>query len=203
VGRDKVLRTALQLFMRHGYVGTSMRAIAEELGISAAALYWYFPSKEEIFASVLEMSLADFWSAVKSALTEDDPVRRLGQLVRAHVSWQLSQSDVARTFAVNVGMRQLVGELPEERAGEIIGLEREYLSELRGILDEGKRRGQFSFADVKVTAFAVTTMCEYVHTWFNPGGEMGIEDVAAHYEKLALAMVGVCMDTECRVGPET
>ncbi len=189
--------------MRHGYVGTSMRAIADELGISAAALYWYFPSKEEIFASVLEMSLADFWSAVKNALTEDDPVRRLGQLVHAHVSWQLSQSDVARTFDVNVGMRQLLTGLPEERAGEIIRLEREYLSELRGILDEGRRRGQFSFADVTVTAFAITTMCEYVHTWFNPAGEMGIEDVAAHYEKLALAMVGAGTSTERRAGPET
>lgn len=190
VGREKVLRTALQFFMRHGYAGTSMRAIADELGISAPALYWYFPSKEEIFASVLEMSLADFWSAVKDALTDDDPVRRLRQLVRAHVSWQLREADVARTFDINVGMRQLLKDLPEDRAKEIIRLEREYLTELRGILAEGQRRGQFSIADINVTAFAITTMCEYVHTWFNPERELGVDDVATRYEALALAMVG-------------
>ena len=190
VGRDNVLRTALQLFLQHGYAGTSMKAIAKELGISAPALYWYFPSKEEIFASVLEVGLADFWSAVRNSLTDADPVVRLGQLVRSHVVWQLQQSDVARAFDVNAGMRHLVRELPEERAKAIIAMEREYITELRGILEEGGRRGLFAFDDVKVAAFAITTMCEYVHTWFNPGLEMTVEDVAAHYEELALALVG-------------
>jgi AcrR family transcriptional regulator len=190
VGRDKVLLTALQLFMRNGYDGTSLKSIANELDISAPALYWYFPSKDEIFASVMEMSLADFWSAVKNALTEEDPVLRLGQLVRAHVAWQLNQSDVARTFDVGVGMRQLLPALPEARAKEIIALEREYLTELRTILTNGEQRGQFSFADVKVTAFAITTMCEYVHTWFDPDGQLSIEDLAERYENLVLAMVG-------------
>ncbi|MEV0735103.1 TetR/AcrR family transcriptional regulator [Streptomyces sp. NPDC050549] len=190
VGRDKVLRTALQLFLQHGYAGTSMKAIATELGISAPALYWYFPSKEEIFASVLEMALADFWSAVKGSLTEDDPLVRLRQMVHAHVVWQLQQSDVARAFDVNAGMRQLLRELPEERAEAIIAMEREYITELRGILEEGRRRGQFVFDDVKVTGFAIITMCEYVHTWFNPGLEKTVEGVAAHYEELVLAMVG-------------
>lgn len=195
IGSEKVLRTALQLFMRHGYAGTSLRAIANELGISSAALYWYFPSKEEIFASVMEMALTDFATAVKAALTKDDPIPRLGQFVRAHVSWQLRQSDVARTFDVNAGMRQLLNDLPEARAKQIIEIERDYLSELRDILDEGRRRGDFSFADVKITAFAVTTMCEYVHTWFNPHGSMSIEDVATHYEELILTMVGATQGT--------
>lgn len=202
VGRDNVLRTALQLFLQHGYAGTSMKAIAQELGISAPALYWYFPSKEEIFASVLEKALADFWSAVRDALTEEDPVVRLGQLVRAHVVWQLQQSDVARAFDVNAGMRHLVRELPEERAKGIISIEREYVTELRGILEEGRRRGLFDFDDAKVAAFAITTMCEYVHTWFNPAREMTVQDVAARYEQLALAMVGARRDGGHRAATE-
>lgn len=190
VGREKVLRTALQLFMRHGYQGTSLKAIARELDISAPALYWYFPSKEEIFASVMEMSMLEFWTAVKNSLTEGDPVLRLGQLVRTHVRWQLSQSDVARTFDIGVGMRPLVPGLTEERSKGLIALEREYLTELRRILTKGQRSGQFSFTELKVTAFAITSMCEYVHTWFVPDGPLNIEDIAAHYERLVLAMVG-------------
>ncbi|WP_369131805.1 TetR/AcrR family transcriptional regulator [Modestobacter sp. I12A-02662] len=190
VGRDKVLRTALQLFLQHGYAGTSMKAIANDLGVSAPALYWYFPSKEEIFASVIEMAVADFWSSVRDSLTDEDPVGRLGQLVRAHVSWQLNQSDVARTFDVNMTMRQLASELPEDRARAIVAIEREYVDELRSILAEGDRRGLFRFDDLKVTAFAITTVCEYVHTWFNPAGSLTVDGVAAHYEALVLQMVG-------------
>ncbi|HEU5427200.1 MAG TPA: TetR/AcrR family transcriptional regulator [Actinocrinis sp.] len=200
MGRDNVLRTALQLFLQHGYAGTSMKAIATELRISAPALYWYFPSKEEIFASVLEMALADFWSAVKGSLTEEDPPGRLGQMVRAHVVWQLQQSDVARAFDVNAGMRQLLHELPQERAEMIVAMEREYITELRGILEEGRRRGQFVFDDVKLTGFAIITMCEYVHTWFNPALEKTAEDVAAHYEALVLAMVGAGQRTPNSAG---
>jgi AcrR family transcriptional regulator len=46
--RARALGTALELFSRDGYDGVSMRQIAEELGVTKAALYHHFTSKEEI-----------------------------------------------------------------------------------------------------------------------------------------------------------
>lgn len=46
--RTRALVTALELFSRDGYDGVSMRQIAEELGVTKAALYHHFTSKEEI-----------------------------------------------------------------------------------------------------------------------------------------------------------
>src|SRR3954447_22766474 len=47
-------RTALRLFTEQGYEATSLRQIADELGINKASLYYYFESKEAILQSLVE-----------------------------------------------------------------------------------------------------------------------------------------------------
>jgi len=57
--RERILEVALDLFIRKGYEATSMREIAEPLGISKAALYYHFPSKAHILMALhLEMHRA-------------------------------------------------------------------------------------------------------------------------------------------------
>jgi AcrR family transcriptional regulator len=51
--RLKILQSAYNLFLRQGYHGTSMRQVAREAGISLAAIYNHFPSKEAIFTTLL------------------------------------------------------------------------------------------------------------------------------------------------------
>jgi AcrR family transcriptional regulator len=57
--RERILNVALELFQAQGYDGTSLRQIAEELGVTKAALYYHFESKEEILRA-LHMRLHDF-----------------------------------------------------------------------------------------------------------------------------------------------
>jgi AcrR family transcriptional regulator len=49
----EIVRAAYQLFVNHGYHGTSMRQIAQEAGIALGGIYNHFSSKEEIFLTVL------------------------------------------------------------------------------------------------------------------------------------------------------
>ena len=46
--RARILETAAGLFAERGYAGTSMRDLAEKLGVTPAALYYHFPSKGDI-----------------------------------------------------------------------------------------------------------------------------------------------------------
>jgi AcrR family transcriptional regulator len=57
--RERILDVALDLFMAQGYDGTSLRQIAEQLGVTKAALYYHFESKEDILRA-LHMRLHDF-----------------------------------------------------------------------------------------------------------------------------------------------
>jgi AcrR family transcriptional regulator len=50
--RTRILAVALELFATQGYAGTSIRDIAEPMGMTKAALYYHFASKEEILDGV-------------------------------------------------------------------------------------------------------------------------------------------------------
>jgi AcrR family transcriptional regulator len=50
--RERILDVALDLFARKGYAETSLREIAAELGLSKAALYYHFESKQDILAAL-------------------------------------------------------------------------------------------------------------------------------------------------------
>jgi AcrR family transcriptional regulator len=62
---EAVRQAALQLFLEHGYEGTSMDAIAAAAGTTKASLYARYPSKDVIFSTVLD------WAASR----KDWPVR--------------------------------------------------------------------------------------------------------------------------------
>jgi AcrR family transcriptional regulator len=51
--RGRIQRVALELFAEQGYDKTSLREIAERLGVTKAALYYHFKSKEDIVASLI------------------------------------------------------------------------------------------------------------------------------------------------------
>ena len=52
--RETYLTTALQLFAAHGFNGVSMDQLVAETGGSKATLYRYFPSKESLFAAIID-----------------------------------------------------------------------------------------------------------------------------------------------------
>jgi AcrR family transcriptional regulator len=57
--RERILDVALDLFLAQGYDGTSLRQLAEQLGVTKAALYYHFESKEDILRA-LHMRLHEF-----------------------------------------------------------------------------------------------------------------------------------------------
>lgn len=190
VGRERVMHTALHLFLANGYAGTSLKSVADALGISPPALYWYFSSKEDLFVSVIEQSMTDFTTYVRASITDDDPLFALTQLVRAHVTWQLQQSEAAQVFDLAMTLNALATDISEERLAPIAKAQRDYVAQVRELLLEGNREGVFAVDDVKTTAFAIITLCEYVTSWYRSDGDLSIPAVANRYEQLVRKMIG-------------
>ncbi|MGI5291203.1 TetR/AcrR family transcriptional regulator [Nonomuraea polychroma] len=57
--RTRIQEIALRLFTEQGYEATSLREIAEELGVTKAALYYHFKTKDDIVASLVDLRVAD------------------------------------------------------------------------------------------------------------------------------------------------
>lgn len=74
--RDKALETALQLFWRHGYEGTSIADLTEAMGVAPPSLYSAFGSKERLYQEALDRYRASYGSFTERALAEEPTARR-------------------------------------------------------------------------------------------------------------------------------
>ena len=73
----RILVAALDLFADHGVSGTSLQMIADALGVTKAAVYHQFKTKDEIIIAVTEMQLARLEDALEDAeAAEDRPQAR-------------------------------------------------------------------------------------------------------------------------------
>lgn len=72
--KERILETALGLFARSGYLGTSMNDIANQLGITKAALYKHYASKQEILDRIIaRMRQMDYARAEAYDMPETEP----------------------------------------------------------------------------------------------------------------------------------
>lgn len=68
----KLLDSALQLFSKKGYEGTSIREIIEGAGVTRPVLYYYFENKEDLFTRLVEAKFAELVASIEEAKNEND-----------------------------------------------------------------------------------------------------------------------------------
>jgi AcrR family transcriptional regulator len=173
------------LIARHGYEATSMRQLAEQVGVQAAALYRYFPTKEELLFTLMREhmeELAAAWDAARPV--SDDPAALLSAYVANHIRFH-----VARRHSTQLSNLELRS-LSKERLSVILRLRATYEKELRAILRDGAERGIFSIDDVGLTAMAIIQMITGVVVWFRPGERLTVEQVTENYLAMTLRLAG-------------
>ena len=81
--RREMLATALDLFSQKGYHNVSMQEIAEKAEFAIGTLYKFFPSKEDLYRTMIVERCKDFGEAARGAMAQsDDEVEQLRQYVR-------------------------------------------------------------------------------------------------------------------------
>lgn len=74
---DELVAAATELLLARGYTGTTMSAIAKSAGVANAALYWYFPTKDDLLAEVFDRALAAEIEVLKARPPGPDPFDHL------------------------------------------------------------------------------------------------------------------------------
>ena len=79
----EISEKARKIFMRHGYRKTTIEDIGKACGLGKAALYYYFPSKEAIFAEVVRIESAEMLGQVRRAVDAvNDPREKLSVMIK-------------------------------------------------------------------------------------------------------------------------
>jgi TetR/AcrR family transcriptional regulator, cholesterol catabolism regulator len=149
----------------------------------------FIPDRTDADYAEMEALLLAFIDDVRQATTASEPLARLRQLVAAHVRWRLEHPRLSELFDVSIGVRTRVSSLPDEHRARIRAIKRMYVDELRAVLKAGARSGTFDFEDVRVTAFAIVTLCGSSHTWYDPDGDLTVDQVGDMYADFAAGMV--------------
>ncbi|MDR7031766.1 TetR/AcrR family transcriptional regulator [Mesorhizobium sp. BE184] len=184
---------ATGLIARFGYEAMSMRQLAAEVGVQAAALYRYFPTKEDLLFALMRghmEALADAWQ--KARPSSRDPAIRLAAYVENHIAFHVRRRH--STHVSNMELRSL----SPERLTHILKMRAAYEKELRAILRDGAEQGLFAIEDIGLTAMALIQMITGVIVWFRPGDRLSIAGVSATYLKMTMRLVGAKTATEER-----
>ena len=95
--REEILQAAKELFLEQGYDSTTIRKIADRVGISAPALYLYFKDKEALLLALCDQTFSHLIEAVgEIEKTVADPLERVRRFGEAYVRFGLSHPDEYR-----------------------------------------------------------------------------------------------------------
>ncbi|MEU5837855.1 TetR/AcrR family transcriptional regulator [Streptomyces diacarni] len=203
----RLLLGAVQAFAERGFHATTTRDIAGRAGMSPAALYIHYKTKEELLFHISrvghERSVAVLTDAAQGAEATEategaggaargpapeegagGSAPRLARAVRAFVRWHAEHHTTARVVQYELAA------LDAEHYEHIVALRRRSEEILRGVLEDGVATGEFDIPDIRGTALAVMSLCIDVARWFSPGGRRTPDEIGALYADLALRMAG-------------
>ena len=180
-----IREAAAQLIARHGFDAVTMRQLAAAVGVQAAALYRYFPAKEDLLFELMQDHMTGLLAALEAALPAGSNARaRLLAFIANHVRFHIERRH--QTHVSNMELRSLT----RAHLSDILRLRGTYEKELRAILRDGQEEGSFSVDDVALTSMAIIQMITGVIVWFRPDDRLSIDDVTTTYQTMTLRLVG-------------
>jgi AcrR family transcriptional regulator len=105
---QQVIKAAQKLYQQHGLFKVTMEDVAKAVGKGKSTLYYYYKSKEEIFASVIKAELAEIFSEVAVAV---DAVNSIEKKIKAYCLTRLDLSKRKKTSFDTMDMNAAQGEL--------------------------------------------------------------------------------------------
>jgi AcrR family transcriptional regulator len=188
---------ALRLIARYGYEAISMRRLAQEVDLGAAALYRYFPNKQAILFGLLKRHMQELLEAWDMARLPDsaDAASRLEAFTRFHIRHHLPRAE--GVFLSYMELRSLE---PENFAA-VERMRRRYENDLTAILAAGVADGSLSMDDPRVAARAIIAMLTGITTWYRETGPLVPADIAEIYWHIVARMTGA--DGQAKQQPTT
>jgi AcrR family transcriptional regulator len=181
--RRRIIDEATILFYERSYHATSMRDIAQAVGIKAGSLYNHFTGKQEILLDIALGSIEDLLAGGRRTVEKhpDDPAARLVAFIQFHVEYHTKFR--FRAIVGDDGLRALT----ETNLHKALAVRDEYEQILKRTLELGRDRLGWHVPDVSVAAFGIATMCTAVGVWYRDDGRLSHTEIADLYSDFCLA----------------
>jgi len=175
--REEILLAAARLVARSG-APVSMTDIAAEIGLTAPALYAYFPSKQAIFTALIDLIVRELDGPFALRYAPATPFRaRLTTLLRAHLEGTDRRRDVIQAMFT---LKAAGVSEPPEKLPPVI-----FVTHLEAWLRREARAGDLGSSDPREAAHALNGLMQgFFFRWLMAGGTDALADTSERIVEL-------------------
>lgn len=170
--KTEIHRAACRLFREHGYPGTSVRQIAEQVGILGGSLYTHMNSKDDLLWDILNDAADRFMKTLRDVCESKlGALQKLRAAILSHVAVITSDLDTAAVYTFE--WRHLT----DQRRKDFTQRRDEYEQMFRGLVDQSIRERFIGVESAASATLFILSALNWVSTWYRTDGPMTAEEV--------------------------
>ncbi len=182
--RDAILATAASQFRHRGYERTSVREIAQALGMTSGSLFYHFATKEELLVAIMEEGVRDIMQSVRDGLVGETRLpERLLSMVRSHLKALLGP----RLDAMTVLLYEWRSLSPTAQT-RVMTLCDTYEALWMAPINEAAALGLVD-TDAVLVRQTVLGALNWTAQWYRPGGRLDVDALAQRMYKMLFPRV--------------
>jgi AcrR family transcriptional regulator len=170
--KDRMLRAAARCFNEKGYSGSSLKDVANILGLTDAALYYYVKNKEElVYLCYLRAGDVGREALDHAVATGENGLAIVRKYIRYHLEAMTGER----------GPIAIMSEIPSLQPAhrdEILEISRRHSARFERVLEQGIEDGSIAPCDVRMTGNAIMGALNWVPKWFHGDAAVAAQVVA-------------------------
>ena len=179
--KGRLLLGAAYLFHKQGYAKTTVRELANFIGIQSGSLFHHFKSKDDILANVMHETIVYNHARLLDAIQQsNDPEQQLKNLIKAEL--------ISITGDTGSAMAVLVYEweaLSKERQDELLKMRNDYEEIWFAVIRQLHNLGKVKY-DTFIWRRLLGGAIAWTVTWYKPNGKMGMDELTQTIWEMAL-----------------
>ena len=170
--REEILDAAATLFKERGYAATTMRDLAEKIGIEAASLYNHIHGKQDLLRQIcFNTGQAHLTEMTRVEAMQADPATQVRAMIAAHV--RLITQDVAAAAVANEEWRHL----KEPYYAEFQQVRRDYEFRFGRLIQRAMASGAFRDIHPQIALYTILSSLSWLQHWYRAGRSVTAEEI--------------------------
>lgn len=167
----EILDCAAQCFMEMGFQGTSIDDVARRLGATKGRIYYYYPSKANLFFDVHREGMNRLMTAVRAVMMPGvDGAQCLRAMIEAHALTMMQNIAYEAVVVQGVQMHRLGATTPEQRRilDELMSVRRQFEQLFTDVVRKGQEDGSLATGDVSLCVKGILGAANWMAIWYRP-----------------------------------
>ena len=168
--KDVIISKAARLFREKGYSATSMRDLAEHVGVEAASLYNHIKSKAEILQEICFKTANQFMNHITELeLSDQKSITKIESILRFHINQMVNHYE--EVYVMDREWKHLT----DPYLSNMQSQRRSYRQRIAAIIEEGIRKGEIKNIDAPTAVLIMLHAVSGIESWHRSVKRIGSE----------------------------